>query len=60
MGAEKVDTLQQKHASFHTTYYDKKNGLWREEDILVQTQDDEKKEGGDKDGFNYNQGPEKV
>lgn len=29
-GPEKVHVLQTKHASSHTTFFDKKNGLWRQ------------------------------
>lgn len=29
-GPEKVHVLQTKHAGSHTTFFDKKNGLWRQ------------------------------
>lgn len=36
VGAEKVSVLQTKLARHHTTYYDKKNNLWREPVNLAQ------------------------
>jgi len=35
-GPEKVHVLQTKHATSHTTFFDKKNGLWRQDISLVQ------------------------
>jgi len=35
-GPEKVHVLQTKHAKSHTTFYDKKNGLWRQGVELAQ------------------------
>ena len=35
-GPEKVHVLQTKHATSHTTYFDKKNNLWRQGQVLAQ------------------------
>ena len=53
IGPEKVHVLQTKHATYHTTYFDKQNGLWREDTSLLQAEADPKK-------FNANAEPEKV
>ena len=37
VGAEKVSVLQTKLSRSHTTYFDKKNGLWREDTLVEQT-----------------------
>ena len=36
IGPEKIHVLQTKHATSHTTFFDKKNGLWRQGVNLAQ------------------------
>ena len=50
-GPEKVHVLQTKHATSHTTYFDKKNSLWRYDTTLV---------GGPSDVFSTTMGPPQV